>query len=632
MSFEKLTWKSANCVLISCEHNMKSKVLYDSMLRHGLEIRSQLHSMSCTSFLPQTNIGDREKRVNTGKNKKKRIQSLEEVKTLQYMNEHTMFSLIQMLGSPKPETTPFYIMDKIEYVMNLFNSKAVEKGVTLILSAEPCFPKEVNGDRFKFELILATMVEYLLKKTQNGEIKLYARMKYPFEGGFLLGFDFEVIPSKSLSVEDIRNLQALSSSKLEYWKDSAYTINQSLHIIKHLGGELEITDQPVIKITVELPFLGKESSQECVAENKIGVYRVERPGEFTKKWTAVIGPSETTPGTRRRSPGLPRSITQKFGADEMVARDKIKLAVSKLQGKTASVLVPNGETSTSKLNKNTTFSNKEELLAKIKEEEATKAMGEVRSEIREDSKKGEVQSEMRSVVKDDSESRSEMKDTQSVAKLKLADELSRRESQTPHEVDTPQLDPDLPVQEKAEKKRTFSFTENVGDSSAKPKPDIRVNPDRPEEEQFLILTFFRMVESPRAEAKKIPVNRTRQSKLMLDNWHKQTQSQDQRGSCSVIETNALWNCKEKSGEQFISLPTSQQNIKLELVKNVKSGSVLSKFGKIKAVQEKQRFPTQDYQRMILYYLITSLYIKLQATEEKIGVEEGDLSVQRERTS
>ena len=290
-------------------------------------------------------LGEREKRIETGKNKEKRLKSLEEVKALHYMNEHTMFSLMKILGSLKSEAIPFNIIEKIEYVFHLLNSKAVQKDVTLVLMTEPCFPKEVNGDRLKFGLVLSVILDYLItRSSKETEIKLYAKVKDLFEGGFMLGFDFEMSKADDETLEDFKTILTSPTTIIDQWKESIHPISQSTQIIKHLGGNVEIPEidpqTPKAKILVEIPFCTKEFSQDCTPENKIGIYRYERCGEFTKKWTAIIGTPDKTPmlAARKHVGNFPRSITVRNLGNETALKDKIRQAVSKLQPKPGQVV------------------------------------------------------------------------------------------------------------------------------------------------------------------------------------------------------------------------------------------------------------------------------------------------------
>ncbi len=49
LRFERLAWKSANCVVVSCERDMDRKLLCDNLLRSSLQLRDKLHSLCCTA-------------------------------------------------------------------------------------------------------------------------------------------------------------------------------------------------------------------------------------------------------------------------------------------------------------------------------------------------------------------------------------------------------------------------------------------------------------------------------------------------------------------------------------------------------------------------------------------------------
>lgn len=256
------------------------------------------------------------------------------------MSDHTIFSLSQMINPRKTGNTSFNILDKVEYVINLYSIKAVEKGITLMLKREPCFPSEVTGNKTLFELILATVYHYLIQKTFKGEIKLYIKVKSPFEGQLLLGFDFECAANEVLTVDDLRSSFMTSKSidmspvfPFDTWKSPKHAIKQPYLLIKHMNGDIEIfdSDSSTIKFEIELPFSTQTSVEVHLPDNKINIFRVERPGEFVKVWTSVVGPSELTlsPKVARRPLMITRATTEKTLGEENI-KNKIKLAVSKL--------------------------------------------------------------------------------------------------------------------------------------------------------------------------------------------------------------------------------------------------------------------------------------------------------------
>ena len=121
------------------------------------------------------------------------------------------------------------------------------------------------------------------------------------------------------------------------------SINQTLHLIEHMGGKLEISDSDkLIKLEIEIPFLARDSSQELITENEINVFRYDRINEYTKKWTSEIGFNDcsVSPYIKKRTPLISRRTADKAFGDDHVTRAKTKIAVNKIKKAESSLQDP----------------------------------------------------------------------------------------------------------------------------------------------------------------------------------------------------------------------------------------------------------------------------------------------------
>ena len=293
-------------------------------------------------------IVNKEKAISVSKDKKKCLQTLNDVKSLQYMNDYAIFFLTQIIDSNKTESTTFSIIDKIEYIIDLYSIKAAEKGIPIVLMREPCFPNEVRGNKNVFELLLATILEYLIQNIFIGKIKLYVKVSSPFEGQLLLGFDFECTSNDILFVENLKNVLMASKTidmspvfPINTWQNSNSITKQPALLIKYLEGSFEIsdTDDSIIKLEIELPFSTEISMGVQTPENNINIFRVERSREFTKIWTTSIGPSDLTvsPKLSKRTPPITKALTEKKLGEESVKK-KLRMEVDKLAQRKSQVL------------------------------------------------------------------------------------------------------------------------------------------------------------------------------------------------------------------------------------------------------------------------------------------------------
>ncbi len=296
-------------------------------------------------------------------NRAKEIQTIEGLKSLQYINEHKIFVITRILSSGKTEKQhPFNILTKVEYVMNICNASAAAAGVRLVHLSEAGFPAEVNGDRCRFELVVASMLRYLILHCKRGEeVKFRTKMISPHDGGFLLGFEFVFKDGEKMTSEGLRKALLSKDSTEDLWRDGTYQLRQCAVIISNLGGTIEVPEGECGLIRFELPFAAKDAGQECAVDPKLAIYQCERINQFATRWTdSIIAPVvDTTPVLEHRQRSLPRSSTGEKGSDDCAtskgadhsaaAKEKILAAVRKLHTRGDSTVVVSAATDEDRL-------------------------------------------------------------------------------------------------------------------------------------------------------------------------------------------------------------------------------------------------------------------------------------------
>ena len=257
------------------------------------------------------------------------------------MNEFVIHSLTQFAKSTKPKYSSFNIMDDIEYIFNLYSAKAVEKEIELVLRKEPGFPLEVDGFKTEFELIFSSILNFLIQNLSKTELKLYTKFKNRFGEKFNLDFEFE-FPSKNyLSAQELECLLKLPQMPKPDSKKSNFTITQAIKLVEYLDGKFHISEfnNSSIKISIELLFSVVDSSKEIKTNPKINAYRIERSGEFIKKWTNTIGPSDINVSPKYKhlnKPKLFRATTEKALEYSDIFMNKAKEILEKVKKRSTS--------------------------------------------------------------------------------------------------------------------------------------------------------------------------------------------------------------------------------------------------------------------------------------------------------
>ena len=274
---ERVTWKAANCVMLSCEYIMDYKESFDTILHNSLKLREHLNAIS--SELEQA----------VTKNKKEKdIKALIEAKETYYLNENSVLYAMQCLNDVKMENENYSLRDTLGYLLELLSFKAHSNKLLFVLRTEACFPKEVSGDKNKFEMLMIRILLYLIEHVKEGDIKVFASMKCPDQMGFVLSFEITATKNSEINTEV---LEKIFSSK-DSADDEKILHTYGLHILNCktllniLKGNVEISDQDQtkFKLCIELPFANSDTSKEVVVVHKLGLYETERLGEYAIRW------------------------------------------------------------------------------------------------------------------------------------------------------------------------------------------------------------------------------------------------------------------------------------------------------------------------------------------------------------
>ncbi len=281
---ERVPWKASNCAMLSCEYIMNHKESYDTLLHNSVKLRSQLKSMCGILLASDLRIDILDQTVIKYK-KDKDIKALLNSRTAYYLNEHSVLYAMQCLGEAKLEAECHSVADSLAYLIELWSFKAHTKNVLLVLGTEACFPKEVLGDRVKFEMLMQCMLDYLINHSAEGEIKFSAKMKSldAMGSGLILGFEILAKRNENVNVKSMEKIfghGAAPQGKLSLDQSNCKSL------ITILKGNVELTehDEGTMRISFELPFANRDSSRELVSVPRLNIFEAERVNEYTTRW------------------------------------------------------------------------------------------------------------------------------------------------------------------------------------------------------------------------------------------------------------------------------------------------------------------------------------------------------------
>jgi len=176
------------------------------------------------------------------------------------INEILDFSKIEA-GKLVIESVPFSLGEVLHDIANLFSQKAREKGIELVIGAQPEVPDRLVGDPLRLTQILTNLTSNALKFTAHGGVEL--TVEAPAATGVAATLRFIVNDSGvGMTPEQVAGLfnpfsQADSSTTRKYG-GTGLGLVISKQLLEHMGGSIEVSSLPgqgsTFSATLTLPL------------------------------------------------------------------------------------------------------------------------------------------------------------------------------------------------------------------------------------------------------------------------------------------------------------------------------------------------------------------------------------------
>jgi len=203
---------------------------------------------------------------------------------IQMINDRSLYITESRIEGFHEFKEGFDITQWLIYFMEINFVKSSQRKIGLKLNIEATFPKDVVGEKEKFEVILGTLLNYFIDKCEeDDEIVVGATMIHAFESGFNLAFEISCSTrNEFINTEYLNSM--LINQNLPY---SAYTAQCYLimPMISWLGGTIEVGPRENSNsiIHIEIPFSSYDRSYMATEIPKIA-YRYVKLKEHTWKW------------------------------------------------------------------------------------------------------------------------------------------------------------------------------------------------------------------------------------------------------------------------------------------------------------------------------------------------------------
>ncbi len=237
------------------------------------------------------------------------------------------------------ESESFDIAEYLNYMMDVHNVLANERGVTLTLKLEPGFPREIAGERQKFEIVVSAVLTYLISQSErNKEVVLEAKLKNPNEDGLLLRFEFLAFLGGKTNLNQLaQTLDTVSETLPEDpGKETVpldFALTESRWIVKWLKGNVEVVTLSGLSrfaINVDIQFGSYDNKSPLHRKKPLGLFETRKLSNYTTTWTdstskARFAEREEAKVPQRADSGNVKPVLDMLAAAQL--KDKILRAV-----------------------------------------------------------------------------------------------------------------------------------------------------------------------------------------------------------------------------------------------------------------------------------------------------------------
>jgi signal transduction histidine kinase/CheY-like chemotaxis protein len=159
---------------------------------------------------------------------------------LNIINDILDFSRIES-GKMILDEVPFDLREEINNCYDLVKTSIAANDVKFICTVDDNVPESIIGDPFRLRQILTNLINYSIRNTEKGEIRLRCLLKNNKNGFLTLGFEL-VDTGKSLDKVSLKKIFGdfvnIESKKVRANDDSEFGTILSKQLVQLMGGEL----------------------------------------------------------------------------------------------------------------------------------------------------------------------------------------------------------------------------------------------------------------------------------------------------------------------------------------------------------------------------------------------------------
>lgn len=289
-------WKSINCALITCESVARHKEVYKSMLANSATNHKRLFLLCgmthcyCLDKLEQECSAS----VVNGDP----AERLLEAKRMPYSNEYMLLLLGKNNEAYVKQPACFDLRKLLIYIFNIWHIQGIRQDVTLSLEMDFYFPTEISADSSKVEVVIPTLLGYLVEHSKSTKISLVENLKNLMEDGYCLLFEIECAAQSEMVNAAVLQDVLVGSAGDENSSES--TLCRSLVAWMNGSIEVEVRESHRIRVKVEIQLNNCRNQNEFVQIAKLSICPLTQTSPYKYSWTINSRPVSHTKQKARK--------------------------------------------------------------------------------------------------------------------------------------------------------------------------------------------------------------------------------------------------------------------------------------------------------------------------------------------
>lgn len=244
-----------------------------------------------------------------------------------HSTSHSVIALSKRFKELRPEPKSFNITQLLKFIIELHVINALANNNSVELFIESSFPKEVTGEKAKFELVLDFIANHFTEHMKDNQLKIAAKLKSFGPQGFCLLFEFECRASGDLAQEKLAEVFITEDVDPNRYETPLKNL-QVKELLSWLKARVRVSQEDErVCLQTEVLFGTQDQSLELVKIPTIRMLPKEQVNNYVTRWSNDISEN----ADELKSPEAPSRILYSPQVDDAKAKELVQEKLKQLR-------------------------------------------------------------------------------------------------------------------------------------------------------------------------------------------------------------------------------------------------------------------------------------------------------------